>query len=730
MAPSPVEGAQVFVCTSLLSVADGAMVRVLAPCGRKPLIFLTVSGADFHAAFLLPCSRRSSFARFRRDAMSQDDDFEPRLGKIRSRGSKRGQRYLHQVLRAVALAGGIQHGGASSRRSPFNGSRIGRGAGVGRVLASRDRYAAYRQRRVIIKSRIVKLAGNGIKGAQAHLRYIQRDGVTREGQPGQLYSADQDRADGKAFIERGDGDRHQFRFIVSVEDGVEYDDLKPFIRRLMQQVEEDLGTKLDWVAVDHYNTGHPHSHVIVRGRTDRNKDLIIAREYMTEGMRERAAEIVRLDLGPRSDYEIEDRLRDEVNQERFTSIDRTLLGEQDGEGIVRATNRDAFQQSLRAGRLQKLRRLGLAEETTPGQWRLASELEPTLRRMGERGDIIKAMHRDLAEKGLSRAAADYAIYDPTDDSAHPMIGRLVRRGLSDELNDRHYLVVDAVDGRTHYIEIGRGDATDPIPEGGIVSITSKRTEPRAVDRTVAEIAAANGGLYSVDIHLRHDPNASADFAETHVRRLEAMRRSVRAVEREPDGTWIIAPDHLERATAYERRQAKDAPVVVQTLSALPLDRQLGADGATWLDRELVADTPTRLRDGGFGHEVREALAQRRQWLIEQDLAREDQDRTIYRANMLGMLRRRELARVVGQLSGELGLDYAEVRSGERVEGVYRQSLDLASGRYAVIEKSREFTLVPWRPVLERSLGKQVSGILRGETISWALGRQRRGPSVS
>lgn len=98
--------------------------------------------------------------------------------------------------------------------------------------------------------------------------------------------------------------------------------------------------------------------------------------------------------------------------------------------------------------------------------------------------------------------------------------------------------------------------------------------------------------------------------------------------------------------------------------------------------------------------------------------------------MLGMLRRRELARVAGQISGELGLDCAEVRTGERVEGVYRQSLDLASGRYAVIEKSREFTLVPWRPVLERSLGKQVSGIAHGETISWALGRRRRGPSLS
>jgi Protein of unknown function (DUF3363) len=169
---------------------------------------------------------------------------------------------------------------------------------------------------------------------------------------------------------------------------------------------------------------------------------------------------------------------------------------------------------------------------------------------------------------------------------------------------------------------------------------------------------------------------------------------------------------------------------VLTLSVIPIERQLAADGATWLDRELIADAPVPLRDSGFGREVRDALARRRQWLIEQELARAEQDRTIHRANMLGILRRRELTRVAGQLSDELGLDYADVRPGERIEGVYRRSIELASGRFAVIEKSREFTLVPWRPVLERSLGRQVSGIARDETISWTLGRQRSGPSIS
>jgi type IV secretory pathway VirD2 relaxase len=661
--------------------------------------------------------------------MKRDNDFVPKLGRMRERREVRSG-FLREVERAIARGGGRKRGGAASPRRVFYGNRIGRGAGVGRVLASRDRDAAFRRRRVIIKTRLIKLAGRSLNGARVHLRYLQRDGVTREGLPGDLYDAKLDRADGAAFLERSEGDRHQFRFIVSPEDAIEYQELKDFTRRLMCRMAEDLDTVLDWVAVDHYNTGHPHSHIVLRGKDERGADLIIAREYLSHGMRERAAEIVSLDLGPRTDHEIETRLRAEVEQERFTSIDRRLLREAE-EGMVRSGTvaGDTFRQTLRAGRLQKLRRLGLAEETAPGQWKLADGLEPALRGMGERGDIIKTMHRDMAHEGLVRGAADLAIYNPTEPDAGRLIGRVVARGLSDELNDRHYLIVDGVDGRAHYVDLGRADAAEPLAAASIVSIEPRPTEPKASDRTVAEIAATHGGRYNLDIHLDHDPTATAAFAETHLRRLEAMRRTGAGVEREPDGTWIIAADHLERASAYERMQARISPVIVQTLSTLPLDRQVGAEGATWLDRELIADAKTPTRDAGFGRDVRDALAQRRQWLIEQELAREEQDGVLYRANMLTLLRRRELARVGAQLSTELGLHYAEPYPGERIEGIYRRRIDLASGRYALIEKSREFALVPWRPTLERNLGKSVSGIPHGDTISWTLGRQRSGPSI-
>src|SRR3546814_2090737 len=111
--------------------------------------------------------------------------------------------------------------------------------------------------------------------------------------------------------------------------------------------------------------------------------------------------------------------------------------------------------------------------------------------MGERGDIIRTRQGAFTEPGLRRSAADYAIAEPA--QMTPIVGRVVERGLSDEANDRHYLIVDATDGRSHYVDIGRGDATGVIPENAIVRIAPKPTEARAVDRTVAEIAAASDG---------------------------------------------------------------------------------------------------------------------------------------------------------------------------------------------------------------------------------------------
>jgi len=650
--------------------------------------------------------------------MADDREFEPRLGRIRASGGGRGKSYLQRVLRAASLAG---HGSKASK--PFLGSRIARGFGAGRVLARRDRYAIFRQRRVIIKTRIVKLRGQGTKAAALHLRYIQRDGVTRDGAPGELYSRDADRTDGNDFLKRAGEDRHQFRFIVSAEDAGEYADLKPFVRKFMARMEADLGTTLDWVAVDHHNTGHPHSHIVLRGRDDLGQDLVIAPEYITHGMRERAAEIVTLDLGPRTDLEIEDRFARQVAQERLTDLDRALRRAASPEGdISRADGGNGVVRPHWAGRLQTLSRMGLAEETAPGQWRLSADLETTLRAMGERADIIKTMHREMAVRSMDRSLTDMAIFGRQSDV--PVTGRVITRALSDNGEGRHYLLVDGLDGRLHYAEVAEA-ADGAVAPGAIVRLGGAAMQQREADQTVAAVAERNGGTYSPDLHRAYDPQARPEFINAHVRRLEAMRRVAGLTDRKPDGSWAIAKDHAERGAKFDQDRAGPK---VELLSPVPLENLAKRRARTWLDQELVADSPTPAHDGGFGQAAQKALRQRRAWLIAEGLAREEAGRTLYRRDLLTHLQAQEIAETGAAYAGAIGKRYVPAASGA-IEGVYREPVQLISGKFAVIEKAREFTLVPWRPVLDRELGKSVRGTIGGDTISWTLGRSR-GQSIS
>jgi hypothetical protein len=153
---------------------------------------------------------------------------------------------------------------------------------------------------------------------------------------------------------------------------------------------------------------------------------------------------------------------------------------------------------------------------------------------------------------------------------------------------------------------------------------------------------------------------------------------------------------------------------------MALEQMPARNGITWLDEDgSLSDAHGPA--GSFGSKVAEALRRRQQWLVEQGLA-DKPDR-------LDILRRRELQRVAGQISRELGAPFVEAEPGFPIEGTYRRSVQVGMMRMAVIENSREFTLVPWRPVLERQIGKEVSGIMRGRDVSWTFGRQRSGPEI-
>jgi type IV secretory pathway VirD2 relaxase len=443
--------------------------------------------------------------------------------------------------------------------------------------------------------------------------------------------------------------RHQFRLIVSPEDGAQLHDLKPFIRDFMAQVERDLETKLDWVAVDHHNTGQPHTHIVIRGKDNRGDDLIITKDYMSHGLRMRAREFLTLELGPEIEHDMTLKLAREVNAERFTRLDRALLKHTDRGYLVISVMppEDRATHASHMGRLKKLQSLGLVEEKQTGVWQIAPDIETKLKSIGQRGDIIKTMHRAMRETGIDRPAGSFAMFDTTKPN-NRIVGRVAGLGLTDEINDRHYIVVDSVDGKVHYADVGHLRPEFVPDKGMIVVIENKAVEDSDKQRTRLRI-----------------------------------------------------------------------------LSYLNLEKLVDAEGATWFDRELHGKSQEKLAQQGFGSEVVAAVARRRQWLVTQGLG------TINSANMfqpqpemLEQLRQRDLRQASQILSTELGLTHAHLIEGEKISGTFNRSVNLASGKYAVIQKSKEFTLVPWRPEFEQFRGKPLSGTAGSQGINWDWNAKR------
>jgi hypothetical protein len=178
----------------------------------------------------------------------------------------------------------------------------------------------------------------------------------------------------------------------------------------------------------------------------------------------------------------------------------------------------------------------------------------------------------------------------------------------------------------------------------------------------------------------------------------------------------------------ELRRFEDARgrqrIALAVRSDLNLDQQVAAEGATWLDRRLVAREPIEISRGGFGAEVRAALDRRIDTLAQQGLVLRDGDKVTIGRNLIGTLRGREVNAVGRRLASETGLAHLPAEPGERVTGTYRRRLSLASGRFAVIDNGLGFQLVPRIPSLERELGRQVSGIAGPGGVEWSLGRKR------
>jgi type IV secretory pathway VirD2 relaxase len=562
--------------------------------------------------------------------MSGDDDFRVRPGRMRGRSGLETGTALRQVRIAVSRAGG-----ASGRGSKGAGAST---FGRGRKALAMAPSASGARRLVVVKARVVRRSPGGLG---AHIGYLQRDGVTRDGEPGRLFDARSDVADASGFAERARDDRHHFRFIVSPEDARELNDLRAYTRDLMTGMERDLATPLDWVAVDHWNTAHPHIHVIVRGRLPGGDDLVISRDYISKGMRARAEALAHLELGPPGPNERAAALAREVRAEHRTRLDQRLERLADpGEGLdlrplAGSTPSPLAPSSLvptLVDRLRTLEGFGLATNVGPGRWRLVPDLGARLLSRARDAEVVARLDAALQRRRLARTPEQWTTAPVTG----VIVGRVLDRGLDDELRGSGFAVIDGMDGRVRHITLADAGSSDP--------------------------------------------------------RIDAIVR--------------ISPP------------SRGAHPMTVTVSDLDLDGQVRAPGATWLDRRLLDPSPSD-DAGGFAAEAATACDARIDHLVREGLAERRPDGVRFARNLLITLRARELEAAVYRIQAETGLAFHPAQDGNPVSGIYRRRLDLASGRFAMIDDGLGFSLVPWRAPLEKSLGRPVVGLSGpGGEIDW------------
>ena len=563
-------------------------------------------------------------------------------------------------------------------------------------------------RRVVIKSRIVKMSITGRTAALLHIKYIERNGVEKDGSAGKLYSKDQVKSFDKTDFTRPiANEKNQFRFIVSPEDGHELD-LTDFTKKMMQQVEKDLGRKLEWAAVNHYNTDNPHVHIVVRGIDKAGDQVTIPPKYISEGMRFRAQEIVTDELGLKSELDNKSREIADISKGRFTSLDRTIAAQEvDGTvdvGSYALEKNGRLSQARIMARLEKLEVFGLAEKSGSRSWTLHPEWKEQLHAAGLREDIHHELHRSVGGDPQR-----YRI----NDTHQEIQGRLVKKGLENELHDRYYFIVEEPSGSVHYLSLTKNIDIDTFREGEIISVKNEpETWLKKADIVIAEQAKSHGGVYDKerhftelkgqDVSLEDGRRVTAKaYVEAHETRLKRLQR-YRMAELLPNGSWNVDPALVERLQERDKAGPIDR-LKAEPVSRMPVEEQVTYRGKTWVDRFTGKDEHLSMVKHGFGAEMRDAV--RRRILFLQELGIDSMDPA--RGKILDGIERQDLG---DRLKKEHGGVMKSLQPGEKLSGLLTEAGEPGSGKkYAQVfnQRSKEFSLVPWQKEFEKMIGRQV-----------------------
>ena len=298
----------------------------------------------------------------------------------------------------------------------------------------------------------VTYAKNGTRGQwRAHGRYIARE-TASQGRTAEVgFNATErgiDVADRLGQWQSAEDER-MWKLIVSPEFG-DRTDLVQLTCNLMQRMERDLGTRLEWVAASHFNTDNPHVHIALRGVCDDGKAFRLERDYVQHGIRGITEDLCTLELGYRTSLDIAEAQRREVSQHRFTSLDRAIGRDKpkDGQASHFMVRRTWVQPKhwYVIERLKTLESMRLAEAAGSDQWLVRQDFETALRAMQRLGD----RHKVLAAHGatVSDTRLPLVMFDLR--RCTTLEGRILVHG-EDEGTGRTFMMLEGTDAKVHCI---------------------------------------------------------------------------------------------------------------------------------------------------------------------------------------------------------------------------------------------------------------------------------------
>jgi hypothetical protein len=517
--------------------------------------------------------------------------------------------------------------------------------------------------------------------------YVGRESASLDGKHGVFYDAAQEGLDARQIVTAWEQDRHHFRLIVSAENADDLPDTNKYIRTVMARVERDLGTSLQWLAVNHYNTDNPHTHILCRGIKQDDTDLVIPRQYVSYGIRRRAEEGATEILGPRSAEDIRREHDNQIEAERFTALDRMIERHLEAGKIdLHPDKRIGFGADDRTrilGRLQFLQTMDLAKKGKGTWWMLDPEFGFKLRDLGQRNDIIKVLYATLGNQAgyVERMGYREAL-------AEPILGALVVKGGIDEISDRRFVVVRDCTGRLYYSQVPDDENFRRAQAGAVVELGSKAYRQNVLAREI--MAQSHDSMYTAAAHAasldKEHPEFTPDQAAARIR--SATAKLVFVAGHNGSGVQQVAENQFRiDAPVFEKfTSARRGQTDLRIVSAHSLEQQVEAQALTWLDRQLPSQsgqTPQSSWNGQFA----QALERRRQWLVGQGLADftgPDQKAITFKAGVIAHLRSVEFRQVLADIASDFKRPAVRLPREVTITGRYAGSRELHTGAIALI----------------------------------------------